>query len=400
MQIICHNRRQSKDNRRPALRWLEWRHAPGTFNHARLRFTCIAPSIGAPPAAEPSRPTPKEALKMDQKQASLFARLALAGIQKEYPNKPDHVLNGAATSRGRGPCTPLSTARSIGTPRSMATGCWSGCCDGSPTCPNDKRSAPCCGNTSTAKNLQAEADYFAQPNRQSFERTYGWAWLLKLAEELHGWDDPDGRQWSQNIQPLADAIVARCTRLLSQADLSDPQRRASEHGVRAVVSRSTTRGPWATSRWRKLIEERSRFYFASDAAIPAGWEPSGTDFLSPSLVEADLMRRVLPPAEFRVWLRRFLPELARGEPEVAARAGQGDRPQRSAACASGRAESEPRVVHAEHRRGAAGGRPRSQGAGRFGRFARRRGPPHVVNSGNYMGEHWLALFAVYLLSTP
>ena len=61
----------------------------------------------------------------------------------------------------------------------------------------------------TAKNLHAEADYFAQPNHQTFERTYGWAWLLKLAEELHGWDDADGRQWSRNLRPLADAIVAR-----------------------------------------------------------------------------------------------------------------------------------------------------------------------------------------------
>src|SRR5260370_13154323 len=61
----------------------------------------------------------------------------------------------------------------------------------------------------TAKNLQTEADYFARPSTQSFERTYGWAWLLKLAEELHGCDDADGKQWSKNLQPLADAVVAR-----------------------------------------------------------------------------------------------------------------------------------------------------------------------------------------------
>src|SRR6516164_8184458 len=59
----------------------------------------------------------------------------------------------------------------------------------------------------TAKNLQVEADYFAQPNRQSFERTYGWTWLLKLAEELHAWNDPDAKQWSKNLGPLADKIV-------------------------------------------------------------------------------------------------------------------------------------------------------------------------------------------------
>ena len=169
------------------------------------------------------------------------------------------------------------------------------------------------GRHLTADNLQAEADYFAQPNRQSFERTYGWAWLLKLAEELHGWDDSDGRQWSRNMRPLADAIAARSLSYFSQADVSDPHRGASEHGLRAGFRAGlrSGRGPQAAG---ALIEERSRFYFAKDAAVPAGWEPGGTDFLSPSLIEADLMRRVLPPAEFRDWLRRFLPDLARGEP--------------------------------------------------------------------------------------
>ena len=60
----------------------------------------------------------------------------------------------------------------------------------------------------TAKNLKIEADYFNQPNRKSFERTYGWAWALKLAEELHTWDDADAKMWSKNLQPLTDTLVA------------------------------------------------------------------------------------------------------------------------------------------------------------------------------------------------
>ena len=166
----------------------------------------------------------------------------------------------------------------------------------------------------TAKNLQTEADYFAQPNRKTFERTYGWAWLLKLAEELHGWDDPEGRQWSQNLRPLSDVIVAHYLAFLPK----------QTYPIRTGVHPNTAFGlafalDYALSvghkRLRNLVEERSRSYFAGDVRIPAAWEPSGADFFSPSLMEADLMRRVLPPAEFRAWLGRFLPGLSHGEPK-------------------------------------------------------------------------------------
>src|SRR3989442_6593831 len=78
-----------------------------------------------------------------------------------------------------------------------------------PDLPEKKKIRAALENHLTAKTLQVEADYFTQPNRQSFERTYGWAWLLKLAEELHAWDDPDAREWSGNLRPLTEAIVAR-----------------------------------------------------------------------------------------------------------------------------------------------------------------------------------------------
>ena len=189
--------------------------------------------------------------------------------------------------------------------------------------PADPRRA---GEHLTAKNLQAEADYFAQPNHQSFERTYGWAWLLKLAEELRGWDDAEGRQWSRNLQPLVDAIVLAYLAFLPK----------QTYPIRSGVHPNTAFGlsfalDYARAVGNKslgdLIEERSRFYFAADVGIPAAWEPSGADFFSPSLIEADLMRRVLPPAEFRVWLGRFLPGIARGEPKSLFTPGRGDRPQ-------------------------------------------------------------------------
>src|SRR6516165_1740169 len=167
----------------------------------------------------------------------------------------------------------------------------------------------------TAKNLQAEADYFAQPNRQSFERTYGWAWLLKLAEELQGWDDADAREWSRNLRPLTETIVARYLAFLPK----------QTYPIRSGVHPNTAFGlafalDYARTTdhkgLRELIEERSRTYYAKDVDAPARWEPDGADFFSPSLMEADLMRRVLPAKEYHAWLKRYLPGIAKGEPKT------------------------------------------------------------------------------------
>ena len=87
----------------------------------------------------------------------------------------------------------------------------------------------------TAENLKVEADYFARKESKSFERTYGWAWLLKLAEELNGCDAPDAKVWAKNLRPLADVIVESLSGFSPQADIPDPNRRAPEYGVWAVV---------------------------------------------------------------------------------------------------------------------------------------------------------------------
>src|SRR5205814_3976248 len=146
--------------------------------------------------------------------------------------------------------------------------------------------------------LQAEADYFTQPNRKSFERTYGWAWLLKLAEELHTWDDPDARQWSRNLRPLSETITAGYLAFLPKQTYPI---RSGVHPNTAFglafahdYARATGNAPL-----RDLVEKRARDYYLHDAAAPASWEPDGADFFSPSLTEADLMRRVLPPDEDR-----------------------------------------------------------------------------------------------------
>jgi hypothetical protein len=335
---------------------------------------------------------------MNPQQASLFARLALKGIQKEYPNKPADVLN---------------SAKDIQNPQALHPafyGCfdWHSSVHGHwmlvrllrlyPNLPESKQIRAVLAEHLSTKNLQVEADYFSRPNSQSYERPYGWAWLLKLAEELHGWNDADAIAWSKNIQPLADAIVARYLAFFPK----------QTYPIRTGVHPNTAFGlsfalDYARAvdhaALRKLVEERSRAYFAKDANIPAGWEPDGADFFSPSLMEADLMRRVLAPAEFQPWFQRFFPDLARGEPKsLLVPATVTDR-------------SDPQIVHLDGlnlsrawcMRSIAAALPTDaparkiliESAARHAEAALR----HVA-SGDYAGEHWLASFAVYLFSTP
>jgi hypothetical protein len=355
-------------------------------------------TLVAPAQSDPGVTGKKEGLKMTQEQASSFARLALKGIRKEYPNKPGHVLNGTKD---------LQETRVL---HPAFYGCfdWHSSVHGHwmlvrllrlfPDLPEKREIRAVLAEHLTAKNLQAEADFFAQPNRQSFERTYGWAWLLKLAEELHGWDDSDGKEWHRNLQPLADTIVKRYLAFLPK----------QTYPIRSGVHPNTAFGlafaldyarAVENKPLRELIEERSRTYFARDAGIPAAWEPDGADFFSPSLMEADLMRRVLSTDEFRDWLPHFFPDLAKAGPKnLLEPAKVTDR-------------SDPQLVHLDGlnlsrawcMRSIAVVLPKDdparkvlvESATRHAEAALR----HVA-SGDYAGEHWLASFAVYLLSTP
>jgi hypothetical protein len=249
----------------------------------------------------------------------------------------------------------------------------------------------------TTEKLQAEADYFARKDSKSFERPYGWAWLLKLAQEFHDWDDPDAREWSKNLRPLADAVIARYLEFFPK----------QTYPIRTGVHPNTAFGLAFAHDYARaaghssllaLVEERARAYFAADDDAPAKWEPSGADFFSPSLIEVDLMRRVLPAAEFRAWFARFLPGAARAEPRTLfTPATVTDRtdPQlvhldglnlSRAWCMRGIAVSLPAGDPAREALAASSARHAESALG------------HVA-SGDYAGEHWLASFAVYLLTT-
>lgn len=158
------------------------------------------------------------------------------------------------------------------------------------------------------KNIEAEVAYFEGQHNKSFERTYGWAWLLKLSEELHTWDDVTARLLEANLQPLTDVIVQKYIDFLPK--LNYPQRVGTHTNTAFGLSFAYDYAQTVNNETLKsAIKERAMFFYKKDQGCPLSWEPSGSDFLSPCLEEAALMKRLLPVNEFKPWLDAFLPNL-------------------------------------------------------------------------------------------
>ena len=163
-------------------------------------------------------------------------------------------------------------------------------------------------NSMSKENIEKEVAYFFGEHNGSYERTYGWAWLLKLAEEIHTWDNPSARILEQNLQPLTDLIVLKYIEFLPK--LNYPIRVGEHPNTAFGLSFAYD---YAISvnhiELKTLIENRAKDFYLKDTNCPLSWEPSGFDFLSPCLEEAALMKRVLPIEEFKIWFSTFLPEL-------------------------------------------------------------------------------------------
>lgn len=161
----------------------------------------------------------------------------------------------------------------------------------------------------TTENITTEIEYFHGKHNKSWERTYGWAWLLKLAQELHEWDDPFARKLESNLQPLTDLIVVKFQKFLPKLHY---QIRVGEHantafGMAFAHDYAVSFGHFEL---KELIEQRAFDFFYKDVNCPIRWEPGGFDFLSPCLQEADVMRRILPEKEFEFWMGKFLPQFS------------------------------------------------------------------------------------------
>lgn len=166
-------------------------------------------------------------------------------------------------------------------------------------------------NIST-ENILQEVAYFHIPQNSSFERTYGWAWVLKLAEELHTWDSPWARELEKKLQPLTDLMVEKYLEFLPK--LIYPIRLGEHTNIAFGLSFAYDYAQTVQHQGLiQLIEQRSKDWFVGDTNCPLAWEPSGFDFLSPCFQELDIMRKVLPSSQFVDWSQRFLPQLFKAD---------------------------------------------------------------------------------------
>lgn len=237
-----------------------------------------------------------------------FADLALSCVHREYPNKIAHVLASDADVAPPRELTPVFY------------GCfdWHSSVHGhwllarlarfEPDAPFTPAARAALERSLTPEGIRAEVEYLAAPGREGFERPYGLAWLLQLGAELREWNDPDAARWAAALAPLETFASSRLREWLPK--LAYPIR-GGEHFQTAFafgLALDWARTAGDTELADLLIATSRRLYLA-DRDCPLAYEPSGHDFLSPCLAEADLLRRVLPPAEFADWLAAFLPDI-------------------------------------------------------------------------------------------
>jgi|SRR5580692_705881 hypothetical protein len=334
-------------------------------------------------------------IEFDAKTAYRFADLALACVHKEYPNHISHTLNSDAD---------------VAPPRKLTPsfyGCydWHSSVHGHwllvrlvrtyPDAPFVPAAREALRQSLTAENIMQEAAYLRGEGRASFERPYGLAWLLQLAAELREWDDPQARDMATNLHPLETVVLERLNNWLPK--LSHPVR-IGEHDQSAfalglMLDYAHGNGD---QKFAGLVVSKANQFYLSDKDCPLAYEPSGEDFLSPCIGEADLMRRVLPRQEFAHWLRGFMPQISTS----------GDKWLQPVVSPD---PSDPKLAHLDGLNlsrawmleGVAAGLPKNDKRLRSIKAsaeAHRRAGLAAVTGEHYEGGHWLGSFAVYLVT--
>jgi hypothetical protein len=324
--------------------------------------------------------------------AARFACIALGHVTREYPNKLDHVLTGEGDAVGPRALHPIF----------YGSFDWHSCVHGYWLLARLRRRVPEMAERAqiealfdaafTDENVAGEVAYLARPSSAGFERPYGWAWLLMLAAELDQHADEAGRRWAGALRPLAEAFADRFKGFLPKATypLRTGVHTSTAFAARLALDYADRADPALAAALRAKLDA----WHADDRDAPA-WEPSGDEFLSATLMEAEAMRRALPPERFEPWFDAFLPRLADGRPATLFQpATVSDRSDGKIAhldglnfsrawcfrkLAAALPEADPRraiMLEAAERHLAAS-------------------LPHVA--GDYMGEHWLASFALLAL---
>ncbi len=360
-----------------------------------LALLAVAPLAAAVVPPPPPSPAPRP----DAATAERFANLALACVHQEYPNKIAHTMASDADAKPPRSLTPAFY------------GCydWHSAVHGHwllarlarqfPAAPFAPRARAALAQSLTPEHVAAEVRYMAAEGRGTFERPYGLAWLLQLAAELHEWDDPQAKEWAAALDPLVRTALGRLRTWLPK--LSHPIR-IGEHNQTAFSLGLIL--DWARGAGDREAAEffaaRARALYLQDRACPLAYEPSGEDFLSPCLAEADLMRRILAPGDYAAWLSAFLPQIG---------GIRGTRGSEWLAPAVSPDPSDGKLAHLDGLNlsrawmlaGIAAGLPAGdpRRAGLLATAAAHRDAGlAAVTGAHYEGGHWLGSFATYLMT--
>lgn len=342
-------------------------------------------------------PSPISQAVFNSELETRFSKLALDCVHREYPNKIGHTMSSDMDAK---------------TPRQLHPAFY-GCFDwhssvhghwllvrllhvGGQDGPWREEAIAKLSTSFTAENIAVEMAYFDSPVRGSYERPYGVAWLLQLCAELREWDDPQAKQWLEVLAPFEQQIAMRLKawvpKLAYPIRLGTHNQSAFAFGLMLDWARTS-----GDSDMETLIISRSKEYHLADKSCPLAYEPSGEDFLSPCLMEADLMRRVLPQKEFAKWLTVFLPTLPTDgsgdwlSPGIVKDASDGklvhldgvnlSRAWNLENIAANLPKDDPRIASLT----AAAAIHRETGL-------------KAVTDAHYSGSHWLASFATYLMT--
>ena len=325
--------------------------------------------------------------------ASRFARLALSHVTREFPNKLDHVLE---------------TREDLKSPRQLhpiffGSFDWHSCVHGYWLLATVMRLFPEIEEAAsirqlfevqfTSSNVKGEVSYLGRESSGTFERPYGWAWLLMLAAELSRHDGKKARKWSQALNQLADVFADRFLIFMPKATY--PIRVGTHFNSAFAITLALEYADVASHRaLSNALATKARTWYEGDVDCQA-WEPGGDDFLSSALMEAECMRRILGPVDYSIWLDRFLPRLGVREPATLF----------TPATVSDR--SDGKIAHLDGLNLSRAWCWRSIAQSWTGDDPRRgialeaaekhlaASLPHVA--GDYMGEHWLATFALLAL---
>jgi hypothetical protein len=330
---------------------------------------------------------------LDRSTASRFASIVLAHVRREYPNKLDHVLTSPGDVRSPRELHPVFFGSFDW--HSNVHGYWllATLLRSIPDLPEASAIVALFDDQLTPAKVAGEVAYLAEPSHGSFERPYGWAWLLTLAAELSRHSTPGGRRWSDALEPLARAFADRFRDFLPRATY--PIRVGTHFNTAFALSLA---GEYADvmndQALAELLRERASAWYRNDADCQA-WEPGGDDFLSSALIEAECMGRLLPVEEWAAWVDRFLPRIADRHPRTLfTPASVSDRTDGKIAHLDGLNLSRAWCWRSIANRWPAND-PRRAIARSAAEEHLAASLPHVA--GDYAGEHWMATFALLAL---